>query len=51
MTCHDVEITMSIPHSGRKLIVDNGTVKASPMTSLKDIEALMVAIDDIEEFK
>ena len=51
LTCHDVEITMSIPHSGRKLIVDKGTVKARPMPSLKDIETLMVAIDDIEEFK
>ena len=51
MTCHDVGIVMGIPHSGRKLIVDKGTVKASPMLSLKDIEALMVDIDDIEEFK
>ena len=42
---------MGIPHSGRKLIVDKGTVKASPMPSLKDIEALMVDIDDIEDFK
>ena len=42
---------MGIPYSGRKLIVDKGVVKASPMPSLKDIEALMVDIDDIEEFK
>ncbi|RVW86226.1 hypothetical protein CK203_046131 [Vitis vinifera] len=42
---------MGIPHSGRKLIVDKGIVKASPMPSLKDIEALMVDIDDIEDFK
>ncbi|KAL6340435.1 hypothetical protein AAG906_006098 [Vitis piasezkii] len=42
---------MGILHSGRKLIVDKGIVKASPMPSLKDIEALMVDIDDIEEFK
>ncbi|RVW33071.1 hypothetical protein CK203_117229 [Vitis vinifera] len=41
---------MGIPYSGRKLIVDKGVVKASPMPSLKDIEALMVDIDDIEEF-
>ena len=51
LTCHDVGITMGIPHSGRKLIVDKGIVKASPMPSLKDIEALMVDIDDIEDFK
>ena len=51
LTCHDVGITMGIPHNGRKLIFDKGTVKASPMSSLKDIEALMVDIDDIEEFK
>ena len=42
---------MGIPRSGRKLIIDKGTVKASPMPSLKDIEALMVDIDDIEKFK
>ena len=51
LTCHDVGIMMGIPHSVRKLIVDKGTVKASLMPSLKDIEALMVDIDDIEEFK
>ena len=51
LTCHDVGMTMGIPHSGRKLIVDKGIVKASPMPSLKDIEALMVDIDDIEDFK
>ncbi|KAJ9669943.1 hypothetical protein PVL29_026483 [Vitis rotundifolia] len=42
---------MGIPHSGRKLIVDKGTVKASQMPSLHDIESMMVDIDDIEEFK
>ena len=42
---------MGIPHSGRKLIVDKGTVKASQMPSLKDIESMMVDIDDIKEFK
>ena len=51
LTCHDVGIMMGIPHSVRKLIVDKGTVKASLMPSLKDMEALMVDIDDIEEFK
>ncbi|RVX04833.1 hypothetical protein CK203_024975 [Vitis vinifera] len=40
-----------IPHSGRKLIVDKRTVKASQMPSLQDIESMMVGIDDIEEFK
>ncbi|KAJ9703185.1 hypothetical protein PVL29_004814 [Vitis rotundifolia] len=42
---------MGIPHTGRKLIVDRGTVNASQMPSLQDIEAMMVDIDDIEEFK
>ncbi|KAJ9692832.1 hypothetical protein PVL29_011767 [Vitis rotundifolia] len=42
---------MGIPHTGRKLIVDRGTVNASQMPSLHDIEAMMVDIDDIEEFK
>lgn len=51
LTCHDVGITMGIPHGGRKLIVDKGTVKDSQMPSLKDIELMMVDIDDIEEFK
>ena len=51
MTCHDVGMTMDIPYSGRKLIVDNGTVKASQMSSFQDIESMMVGINDIEEFK
>ena len=51
LTWHDVGITMGIPHSGRMLIVDKETIKASPMSILKDIESLMVDIDDIEEFK
>ncbi|RVW96531.1 hypothetical protein CK203_029746 [Vitis vinifera] len=34
-----------------KLIVDKGTVKASQMLSLKNIESMMVDINDIEEFK
>ncbi|KAJ9682696.1 hypothetical protein PVL29_018592 [Vitis rotundifolia] len=42
---------MGIPHTGRKLIVDRGTVNASQMPSLQDIEAMMVDINDIEEFK
>ena len=51
LTCHDVGMTIGIPHSGRKLIVDKRTVKASQMPSLKDIESMMVDIDDIKEFK
>ena len=51
LTCHDVGMTMDIPYSGRKLIVDNGTVKASQMSSFQDIESMMVGINDIEEFK
>ena len=51
MTCHEVGIMMGIPHSVRKLIVDKGTVKASQMLSLKNIESMMVDINDIEEFK
>eukprot|EP00261_Vitis_vinifera_P033153 XP_019074396.1 PREDICTED: uncharacterized protein LOC104878850 [Vitis vinifera] len=42
---------MGIPHSGRKLIVEKGSVKASQMPSLQDIESMMVGIDDMEEFK
>ncbi|KAL6336205.1 hypothetical protein AAG906_011087 [Vitis piasezkii] len=42
---------MGFPHSGKKLIVDKGTVKASQMPSLKNIESMMVDINDIEEFK
>ena len=34
LTCYDVGITMDIPHRGKKLIVDKGTVKASQMPSL-----------------
>ena len=37
LTCHDVGMTMGIPHSGRKLIVDKETIKASQMPSLQDI--------------
>ncbi|KAL6325787.1 hypothetical protein AAG906_026616 [Vitis piasezkii] len=44
-------MTMGIPHSGRKLIVEKGSVKASQMPSLQDIESMMVGIDDMEEFK
>ena len=51
LTCHDVGMTMGIPHSGRKLIVEKGSVKASQMPSLQDIESMMVGIDDMEEFK
>ena len=51
LTCHDVGMMMGIPHSGRKLIVDKGIVKASQMPSLQDIESMMVGIDDMEEFK
>ncbi|KAL6331955.1 hypothetical protein AAG906_020306 [Vitis piasezkii] len=51
LTCHDVGMTMGIPHSGRKLIVEKGSVKASQMPSLQDIESMMVDIDDMEEFK
>ena len=51
LTCHDVRIMMGFPHSGMKLIVDKGTVKASQMLSLKNIESMMVGIDDMEEFK
>ena len=42
---------MGSPHSGRKLIVDKGIIKASQMPSLQDIESMMVGIEDIEEFK
>ena len=51
LTCHDVGMTMGIPHSGRKLIVEKASVKASQMPSLQDIESMMVDIDDMEEFK
>ncbi|KAL6348126.1 hypothetical protein AAG906_039281 [Vitis piasezkii] len=51
LTCHDVGMTMGIPHSGRKLIVEKASVKASQMPSLQDIESMMVGIDDMEEFK
>ena len=51
LTCHDVGMMMGIPHSGRKLIVEKGSVKASQMPSLQDIESMMVGIDDMEEFK
>ena len=51
LTSHDVRIMMGIPHSKRKSIIDKGTIKASPVPSLKDIKALMVDIDDIDEFK
>ena len=51
LTSHDVRITLGIPHSRRKLIIDKETIKASQMPSLQDIESMMVGIDDIEEFK
>ncbi|KAL6331665.1 hypothetical protein AAG906_014315 [Vitis piasezkii] len=51
LTCYGVGMTMDIPHSGRKLIVEKGSVKASQMPSLQDIESMMVGIDDMEEFK
>ena len=51
LTSHDVGIVMGILHNGRKFIVEEETIKASLVMCLKDIEALMVDIDDIDEFK
>lgn len=48
---HDVGIMMKIPHDRRKLIVEEEIVKPSLVSNLKDIEAFMVGINDIDEFK
>lgn len=41
LTSHNVGIMMRVPHTIRKLIVEDGIVKLSLVPSLKDIEPLM----------
>ena len=50
LTSHDVGIMMGIPHIKTELIVEEAIVKLSPMSTLKDIEAMMIDIDDIDKF-
>ena len=42
---------MGISHAGTKLILKEANVKSSSMPKFKDLEAMMVAINNIEEFK
>ena len=48
---HNVGIRMGISHAGTKLILKEANVKSSSMPKFKDLEAMMVAINNIEEFK
>lgn len=51
LTSHDVEIMMRISYVKMMLIVEETIVKPSLMSNLKDIEVMMVDINDIDEFK